>query len=32
MGECSGCSAEIQSQVMKAQHAVVTAGEEIQAS
>lgn len=29
MGECSGGSAEIQPQVMKAQHAVVTAGEEM---
>lgn len=30
MGECSGGSAEIQPQVMKAQHTVVTAGEEMQ--
>lgn len=32
MGECSGDSAEIQPQVMKAQRVVVTAGEEMQAS
>lgn len=31
MGECSGGFAEIQPQVMKAQHSVVTAGEEMQA-
>lgn len=31
MGERSGGSAEIQPQVMKAQHAVVTAGEEMRA-